>query len=262
MITFPNFGISLNINRIAFKIFGVNIYWYAICIVFAIILSVFLCCKSKEKYGIKSDFILETLSFAVIFGIIGARLYYVIFNLNYYLLNPLNIFKLRDGGLAIFGGLILGAAIVIIKCKINKVNLLDMLDLVSPFVALGQSIGRWGNFFNQEAYGTEIQNIFRMGIYTQNGYKEVHPTFLYESVCTLLIFFILKKMQKKRKFKGEISFLYLFMYSTVRIFIEGLRIDSLMLKNFRVSQILSVAICVVSGIMLSKSYIKSTKFRK
>lgn len=262
MISFPGFGISLNINRIAFNIFGVDIYWYAICIVFAIIISVLLCCKSKEKYKISSDFIIETLSIAIIFGIIGARFYYVLFNLDYYFQNLLNIFKVRDGGLAIFGGLILGIISVAIKCKVCKVNFFDMLDLVAPFVALGQSIGRWGNFFNQEAYGTKTNSIFKMGIFVQNDYIEVHPTFLYESICTFAIFLILRKIQKNRRFKGQIVLLYLFMYSSVRIFIEGLRIDSLMLKNYRVSQILSVAICVISSILLSKCYIKSTNLRK
>ena len=256
MISFPGFGISLNVSRIAFTIFGINIYKYAVCIVFGIVLSMILCYKSNEKFNIKYDFVFESLMQAIIIGLIGARLYYVLFNLDYYIQSPLNIIKLRDGGLAIYGGLICGALAIINKCKREKVNCLDFFDYIAPFIALAQSIGRWGNFFNQEAYGYETKNIFRMGINTLNGYKEVHPTFLYESICTFIIFVVLRAIQKNRKFKGEICYLYLTFYSVARLFIENLRTDSLMIENVRVSQILSCAIFVVFGIMLLNNYRK------
>ena len=256
MICFPGFNIVLNIKKVAFTIFGISIYWYAVCIVLAMMVSIFLCCKSKIKYEISEDFILENLIYVIIFGILGARMYYVIFNLYYYLQNPIQILRIRDGGLAIYGGIIAGALVSFWRCKKSKKSYKNFLDRISPYVALGQAIGRWGNFFNQEAYGTETSNIFRMGINTEVGYQEVHPVFLYESMATFLIFIILRELQKNRHFKGEICYLYLFFYSAVRMFLEGVRIDSLMLQNFRISQILSLAIFVVFGIMLLKKYVK------
>ena len=262
MINFPGLGLNFNVPQIAIKIFGVNIYWYAICIVLGIVVALIICSESKEKFNVKFDFLFECIMYAILCGIFGARLYYVLFNLDYYLENPTNILKIRNGGLAIYGGLIIGVIVIIIKCKKNKVNVLDFLDYFAPFVALAQSIGRWGNFFNQEAYGTETANIFRMGIHTENGYQEVHPTFLYESISTLIIFLILRKMQKNRKFKGQICYSYLVLYSGIRMIIESIRIDSLMWGNFRISQVLSIAIFVIFGIMLLKKYIKYNKIEK
>lgn len=256
MVSFPGLGLSFNISEVAFNIFGINIYWYAICIVVGMVLSVILCSKDKYNFGINFEFVFENLIFAIIFGIIGARLYYVLFNLKYYLSNPIKILNLRDGGLAIYGGLIAGALVILKRCKKFKVNSLDLFDYIIPFVALAQSIGRWGNFFNVEAYGTQTSNFIRMGINTVNGYEEVHPAFLYESICTFIIYLFLRLMQKNRRFKGEIFYLYLFLYSGIRMIIESVRIDSLMFSNFRISQILSVAIFVFSGIMLLKKYVK------
>lgn len=257
MINFPGLNLSLNINPVAFHIFGVDIYYYAICIVIAIITSLILCYKAKEKFNISFEFILESLIVAIIMGIIGARIYYILFNFNYYIISPIRIFHIRDGGLAIYGGLIAGGLTITIMCKLKKVDPLDFFDCIVPFVAIAQSIGRWGNFFNSEAYGKSTSNIFRMGISTIDGYKEVHPTFLYESFCTMIIFFILKILQKNRHFKGEIFYFYLLLYTGIRMIIEGLRVDSLMLGSFRISQILSVVIFVVSGIMLLKKVVKN-----
>lgn len=262
MIRFPGLSLSLKVPQIALKIFGINIYWYAICIVFGIVLSLILCSKSKENFDIKFDFVFEFLMFAIIFGIIGARLYYVLFNLQYYSKNPIKILYIRDGGLAIYGGLIVGAITILIKCKNRKIDKLDFFDYITPFVAIAQSIGRWGNFFNQEAYGTETTNILRMGINTYHGYKEVHPAFLYESICTLIMFIILRKLQKNRKFKGEICYSYLVLYSGVRMVIENIRNDSLMLGNYRISQVLSIAIFVTFSIILLKNYINYKKTEK
>ena len=256
MINFPGLNLSFNVKKIAFSICGIDVYHYAICIVSGIILAMFLSYKSKEKFGIKFEFLLESMMHAIIIGFIGARIYYVTFNYKKYITSPISILNLRDGGLAVYGGLIFGAIVIINRCKKNSINFLDFFDYIAPFISLAQSIGRWGNFFNVEAYGTETTNIFRMGINTLNGYQEVHPAFLYESISTLVIFIVLRISQKNRKFKGEISYLYLFFYSGIRMLIEGVRIDSLRVKNFRISQILSVAIFVVSGIMLLKNYIK------
>ena len=134
-----------------------------------------------------------------------------------------------------------------------------MLDYIAPGLALGQAIGRWGNFINQEAYGTQTNNCLRMGIIENGQYVEVHPTFLYESIATFLIFIILLLLSKKRKFRGEITYVYFILYSFVRFFIEGLRIDSLMFYQFRVSQLVSLALFITFLIILSYSVIKCRK---
>lgn len=256
MVYFPGFNLSFSIHSIAFNLFGIDIYYYAICIVLGIIISFVLCYYSKEKFGVDFDFVFETLIFAVAIGVIGARIYYVAFNWESYAVSFKRILNVRDGGLAIYGGLIAGGLVILKRCRKWKVSMLDFLDYIAPFVALAQSIGRWGNFFNQEAYGTDTTNIFRMGIETMDGYKEVHPAFLYESIVTLLIFMFLRILQKNRKFKGEICYFYLFLYSGIRMIIEGVRIDSLMLGNFRISKVLSIAIFVVFGVLLLKKGVK------
>ncbi len=249
LVKFPGLNINLKVPQIAFSVFGIEVYMYAICIVTGIIVAAILCNINKEKFENKFENILDIGIFSLFFGIIGARIYFIIFNLEYYLNNIKEVFNFRDGGLAIYGGLITGILTAIIICKIKKIDILNVLDYVIPFVALAQAIGRWGNFFNVEAYGYETDIFLRMGIFTSDGYIEVHPTFLYESICTILIFFILRKLQKNRKFKGEIFLLYCILYSGIRFFIEGLRIDSLMFYNFRISQILSIIIFLISIIM-------------
>ncbi|MBR6504799.1 MAG: prolipoprotein diacylglyceryl transferase [Clostridia bacterium] len=259
-ITFPEIGLKLNLNKIAFTIGDIDIYWYAIIIVTAITIAVLLCPKKDGQYGIKFDNILELLIFAIPISIITARLYYVVFNLDYYSKNVFEIFNIKNGGIAIYGALIGGALTVLIYCKIKKIDFLNLLDYIIPSVALAQSIGRWGNFINVEAYGKNTNLPWRMGILEEGIYKEVHPTFLYESICTLIIFIILSKKSKKRKFKGEILYLYIIMYSIVRFSIEGLRTDSLMLYNVKISQILSIVLFVIFCIILSKKNIKKRKF--
>lgn len=239
IVKFPNFNLEFEFSKIAFSVFGIEVYKYAVCVALGIIVALFLLKISKEKYGIEYEFALENCIIAIIFGIIGARIYFVLFNLSFYLKNPLKIFNFREGGLAIYGGLIFGAISIIINCKIKKKNYLDFFDYIVPSLAVAQCIGRFGNFFNIEAYGYETQNIFRMGIETLEGYKEVHPVFLYESVLMFVCFIILKILQRKRKFKGEITVFYLMFYSGIRMFLEALRTDSLLLFNWRISQVLS-----------------------
>ena len=241
----PILNLKLKISKIAFNIFGIDIYWYALIIVVSIVSALFYCKKIKGKYGIKFETILNVCILVIPIGIICARLYYVIFNLKYFIENPMQILDIRDGGLAIYGGIIGGIVTIILYCKKHEINLFDLLDYLAPAVALAQSIGRWGNFVNIEAYGTQTSLPWRMCI-IENGIKKcVHPTFLYESLYTFLIFLLLYKLQQKRKFKGEIFYLYLILYAFVRFWIEGIRIDSLMLKNFRISQILSIAIFIL-----------------
>lgn len=259
IVTFPAFNISIEIPKIAFSILGVDIHWYAVCIVLGIIVAFVLCKISKEKYYIDFQQVLEIMAIALIFGIIGARLYYIIFNITDYLENPIEILNFRNGGLAIYGGLIAGVIVIIKMCKKYGINKLDFFDYIVPFVSIAQCIGRWGNFFNIEAYGYQTDSLFRMGIFTEQGYMEVHPVFLYECIICLIMFFILRALQKKRKFAGEICFSYLAMYSFARFFLEGLRQDSLMFLDFRISKVVSLIIFVYSCYFLLKGKLKNTK---
>ena len=182
-ITFPGLNISLLIDRVAFQIGGIEIYWYAILIVSAFIIALLLCKKDDGKYQIRFDDILNLFVLIIPISIICARLYYIVFKLDYYIQNPLQIFNIRNGGLAIYGGIIGAVVTIIIYCKKKKMNVFDIFDYVVPYLALGQAIGRWGNFFNVEAYGGITSHFLRMGIIENGIYMEVHPTFLYESIA-------------------------------------------------------------------------------
>ena len=230
---------------------------YAIFIVIAFILGILLCKKDNGKYNIKFDDVLELLLFVIPISIISARLYFILFRLNYYIQNPSEILDIRNGGLAIYGGIIGAILTIVLFCKKKKINILDMCDYIAPNLPLGQAIGRWGNFFNGEAHGTETNSIFRMGIMENGNYIQVHPTFLYESICTFIIFIILFTKKNNRKYTGQLTYLYFFLYSIVRAFIEGLRTDSLMLGNFRISQILSIILSIVCGSILIYKRIKN-----
>lgn len=257
VVTFPDLNLSFKFSEIAFTVFGLSIYKYAVCIVSGIIIALVLCRLNKEKFNIEYDFILENTVLGIFFGAIGARLYYVLFNFEYYINNPSQILNFRNGGLAIYGGLILGSVAIIVNCKLQKKSILDLFDCLVPYVAIAQCIGRFGNFFNMEAYGYETTSIFRMGINTVQGYIEVHPTFLYEAVANLIITITLLFLQRKRKYKGQILLYYIGMYGLIRFFIEGLRSDSLMLFNFRISQILSIVIFIISSTILITKRFKS-----
>lgn len=186
-----------------------------------------------------------------LFGIICARAYFVLFNLEYYINNLSEIFSIWNGGLAIYGGIIGGAISAAIFCKVRKIRFLDLCDYLVPFLALGQAIGRWGNFVNQEAYGYVTESFFKMRIYSEeiDSFINVHPTFLYESILDLFIFIVLMLLRKKRKFSGQLIYLYLILYGMGRAIIEGFRTDSLMLMSFRISQILSVFLVILSIIL-------------
>ncbi|MDR0978473.1 MAG: prolipoprotein diacylglyceryl transferase [Lachnospiraceae bacterium] len=230
--------------------------WYAVLIMLAIVIGILLCKRESGKYGIKFEQIIDLAIYLIPISIISARLYYVAFSYQNYIHNPIEILNLRSGGLAIYGGIIGGLITCMVYSKIKKISLLDILDYIVPYVALGQCIGRWGNFINVEAYGSETTSFLRMGIIENGLYKEVHPTFLYESICTLAIFILLTLLKNKRKYKGQITAIYLLAYSFVRIFIEGLRTDSLMFYNLRVSQILSIIIFVIMCSILAYKKIK------
>ncbi|MBQ9298519.1 MAG: prolipoprotein diacylglyceryl transferase [Clostridia bacterium] len=253
-IKFEGLGIEFNINGVAINIFGIDIYWYAILIIIAFLIAIYLAKRDDGKYGIKYESVLQLLVITIPITIICARIYYVLFNLEYYIQKPIEIINIRNGGLAIYGGIIGAIITIYIYCKKNKINALNMLDYISPYLPLGQAIGRWGNFFNGEAYGIETHNIFRMGIMENGVYKEVHPTFLYESICNFIIFVILYLKRNKRNYEGQLTYLYFFLYGIARSIIEGIRVDSLMLGDVRVSQILSIILVAYFGILLFKSH--------
>lgn len=256
-IIFPLLKLELNISPIAFTIFGIDIYWYAILIVSAFIIAMLIFKIRDNKYGIKYNDITDLAIYLIPISIISARIYYVIFNLSYYLASPKQILNFRTGGLAIYGGIIGGAITCLIFCKKRKINLANLLDYIVPALALGQSIGRWGNFINAEAYGIETKIPWRMGIYEIGKYIEVHPTFLYESLATFIIFIIV--VFRKRKFAGEICYIYIILYSFERMIVEGFRSDSLMLGNFRISQVLSLILFISFSIIYFLKQIKAKK---
>ncbi|HBD63198.1 MAG TPA: prolipoprotein diacylglyceryl transferase [Clostridiales bacterium] len=233
-------------NPVAFKVFGVEIMWYGVLISLGVLLGVFFALKECRRIGFKEDNLLDFLLIAIPAAIVGARIYYVVFSWDYYSQNISEIINIRNGGLAIHGALIAGIIVSILFCKRRKVNPLLLLDILMPSVALGQSIGRWGNFINQEAHGGPTD--LPWGIVV-NGQK-VHPTFLYESIITLCIFIFLTWFRKNKKTTdGQVLALYLTLYSAGRFFIEGLRTDSLMFFGMRIAQLVSLG-SAIAGIAI------------
>ena len=247
------------ISQVAFELFGVPVYWYGIFIVTGMIIALILCRIYDGKFGVKFEDILDMAIFVIPIAIISARLYYVLFSLDYFLENPSEIFQIKDGGLAIYGGIIGGLLTIIVMCKIKKIKILDVTDYIAPVLPLAQSIGRWGNYANIEAYGYETELPIKMEIIEDGIVKYVHPTFLYESVCTFLIFIVLSILSRKRKFSGQLTYIYIISYSFIRFFIEGLRTDSLMFFNCRISQILSFTLFIIFGSILMYNI---NKYRK
>ena len=257
IVNFEGLGFSFNINKVFLDLGFAKIYWYAFLIIIAIIIVIIFCKKDDGKYSIRFDNILELSLFLLPISVICARLYFVIFKLDYYSKNVLEIFNITDGGLAIYGGIIGGIITTYLYCKFKKIKFIDMCDYIIPFLPLAQAIGRWGNFFNIEAHGTETMNIFRMGIIENGNYIQVHPTFLYESFFNIIIFIILYIIRKKRKFQGQLTYLYFILYGTVRAIIEPLRTDSLKIGEYRISQVLSIILVFSFTIIFIKSLSKT-----
>lgn len=229
-------------DPVAFSIFGIDIMWYGILISMGVLIGILIALKECKRIGFKEDNLLDFLLYAIPAAIIGARIYYIIFSWDYYSQNLNQIINIRNGGLAIHGALIAGVVVSIIFCKVRKIYVWQILDIVIPSVALGQAIGRWGNFINQEAYGGPTD--LPWGIIV-DGVK-VHPTFLYESIIDFLLFvFLVWYRKNNRKNEGEVFSLYLIIYSLGRFFVEGLRTDSLMFLNMRVAQLISVGLALI-----------------
>jgi len=233
-------------DPVAFTIFGIEIRWYGLLIASAVLLGTLLALRETKQKGLKEETLIDFLLFAIPSAIIGARLYFVIFSWDFYKADPIQILNLRGGGLAIHGAIIAGVIVAMIFCKVKKISIWQLLDIVAPSLILGQAIGRWGNYANQEAYGSPTDLPWGIMI---DGAK-VHPTFLYESIFNLIIFIFLILYRKKSKIDGEIFLLYISLYSVGRFFIEGLRTDSLMLGPIRVAQLISVLIIIICAFIL------------
>lgn len=251
-VSFPGLGLEFHFNNVAFHIASKPIYWYGILIMLGVILAVVYASAQSRQFGIRQDDLYDAVLFAVPLGIVCARIYYVIFEWEQYKDNLSEIFATWHGGLAIYGGIIGGIIVIVVLCKVKKIYVMDMLDLFASAVPIGQILGRWGNFFNCEAYGSSTSLPWRMVIgknLEEAGAAGNHPTFFYESAWNLIGFIILYFSSKKRKYHGEILLLYLGWYGLGRFFIEGLRTDSLYLwgTGIRVSQVVAL-ICIIIGL--------------
>ncbi|URZ87190.1 prolipoprotein diacylglyceryl transferase [Floricoccus penangensis] len=250
----------LTINPVAFSFGPIQVHWYALFITLGAVLAVILAMREAPRKNIKPDDVLDFILMAFPISIIGARLYYVIFEWSYYSKHLSEIFAIWNGGLAIYGGLITGLIVLIIYCYYKFINVYDFLDVISPGIFLAQAIGRWGNFVNQEAYGKAVDNLDYLPKFIQNqmfidGQYRV-PTFLYESIWNLIGFVIIIILRRIPKFmrRGQIFAFYLIWYGIGRFFIEGMRTDSLMLGPIRVSQIVSILILLTGiGITIYQS---------
>ena len=243
------------LNPIAFRFGPLEIHWYAICIVTGMVLAVWLAIKEAPRKGMTSDDIMDFILLAFPIAILGARLYYVVFQWSYYSQHPDEIIAIWNGGIAIYGALLAGALVLLVFSYRRKINAYDFLDIAAPGVMLAQSFGRWGNFFNQEAYGKAVAQLnylpkfIRDQMYIEGSYRV--PTFLYESLWNLLGFAIIISLRHRPGLlkRGEVAWFYLVWYGCGRFVIEGLRTDSLMLGSLRVSQWLSLVLVILGLVM-------------
>ena len=255
-ISFPFLGLEMNPPR-TFSLGPLTIHLYGIAIGLGLILAVIYACRRSKEFGLKEDDILDGVLWITPFAIICARIYYVAFSWKDYADNPLSVFAIWEGGIAIYGSVI-GAVIgVIVLCKVKKLKIATVLDITLLGFFIGQILGRWGNFFNREAFGAATDSFFRMGLYNTvtGSWEYYHPTFLYESLWNLCGFLLLHFLSKRRKYDGQIALGYCAWYGLGRCFIEGLRVDSLHWGPFRVSQVLAGLTCVAaSAILLWQSF--------
>ena len=250
-ISFPSLGLEMNPIR-SFSIGPLEIHLYGVIIALGLLLAVLYACRRSKAFGIKDDDILDGVLWVTPFSILCARLYYCIFSWEQYASDPVSILYIWEGGLAIYGG-VLGALIgVAVFCRYKKIKVTALLDLVSLGFLIGQCLGRWGNFFNREAFGAETDSFLRMGLFNPvTGVTTYHhPTFLYESLWNLAGFLLLHFLSKKRKYDGQIALGYVAWYGLGRAFIEGLRTDSLYWGPFRVSQLLGGLSCFAAVAVL------------
>ncbi len=250
-ISFPFLGLEVNPPR-GFEIGPISIRFYGVIIAAGLMLAVYYACKRSRQFGLKNDDILDGVLYVTPFAFICARLYYCIFEWERYAANPISVLYIWQGGIAIYGGVI-GAVIgVAVFTKVRKIKISAALDLVSLGFLIGQSIGRWGNFFNREAFGEVTDSFFRMGLFNQvtGAWEYYHPTYLYESLWNAVGFVLLHFASKHRKYDGQIALGYVAWYGLGRAMIEGLRVDSLWWGPFRVSQLLAAVSCAAAVAVL------------
>ena len=258
-VSFPGLGIGEGtISSVAFKIGDFEIMWYGICIALGMVMAIAYAAWRCKQQGIKVDDLIDIAIFAIFFGVIGARLYYVAFSPSQF--NTIwDVLNLRSGGLAIYGGILAGAITVFVVSRVKKIPFLVIADCCTPGIILAQAIGRWGNFFNSEAFGRPTDLPWKLYIapqyrpipYTDNDF--FHPTFLYESILDLGLFFVLLYIAKKHLFKknGNIALTYLILYSVIRIFVEHYRIDSACyISGIPVATVVSASIIILSSVAL------------
>lgn len=285
MIEFPNIGIHLQSVGDSVTVFGYEIAYYGIIIGLGILTGIFIAAAEAKRTGQKEETYYDLAIYAVIFAIIGARAYYVIFSWDMYKDDLKSIFNIREGGLAIYGGVIAAVITVVIFAKIKKLSAGLLFDTAGLGLVAGQAIGRWGNFFNREAFGEYTDGLLAMRLPTnavrQSDITElmqknmemvgdipciqVHPTFLYESLWCLMVLAIMLLYRKYKKFDGEVFLIYLLGYGAGRVWIEGLRTDQLLLPGigFPVSQLLAgILVVASSGIIIYKSYKISRKHKE
>ncbi len=266
MISFPGLGIGpFSIDPVAFRVFGLTVRWYGLLICIGMVLAI-LYIISRTKYEkIKTDDFVDIAIFTIIFGVVGARIYYVLFKLDNYIVKGDFFASLKkmvaiwEGGIAIYGALIAGFLTILVMCRIKKLRLAAVLDAVAPGVMIGQIIGRWGNFVNMEAFGTETDLPWRMLLSSDNIAH--HPTFLYESLWNLIGFILIAVFYKKKKFHGNVFLFYMTWYGFGRMFIEGLRTDSLYVfgTGIRISQVVGFVTFAVGLVLLIINYVKVKK---
>ncbi|MCR5545585.1 MAG: prolipoprotein diacylglyceryl transferase [Lachnospiraceae bacterium] len=278
-ILFQNLHIAFKNVGQSIQLFGIDIAYYGMIIAFGMVLAGAFILSDAKRKGQDEDAYMDVILWAIIIGVIGARVYYVVFSWDEYKDNWIDVFKFREGGLAIYGGIIGGLIGTLIVCHIKKLKFLDVADSACLGVLIGQVFGRWGNFFNREAFGGYSDGLFSMQIpieavrdstdittemmqhlVTIDGisFISVHPTFLYESLWNVGVFLFLFFLRKKKSFDGEIWFFYLALYGLGRMWIEGLRTDQLKFSgtNVAVSQVLSAVLVILSLIYLVYHFIK------
>ncbi|MBO7292585.1 MAG: prolipoprotein diacylglyceryl transferase [Clostridia bacterium] len=264
-VSFPGLGIpEIRLNSVAFTIFGHPVAWYGIIITFGIVLAALYVLYRAKQEGISADDILDLGVYLVLFSVLGARLFYVLTSLDEFD-SFLDVFKIWNGGLAIYGAIIAGALTIFVYCRLRKRNFYQFLDMVAPAVMLGQTIGRWGNFMNGEAHGGITEIFCRMGLrYSEYGQAfYYHPTFLYESIWNLTGFILINIFYKRKRYNGQVVLLYLTWYGFGRMFIEQLRTDSLYLFAevwfLKISSLIGLFSFLIFGGILLYHAVKGTR---
>lgn len=256
LIRFPFLGLEVNPDRVL-TVFGFDIHYYGIIIACGLMLALAYAWRRSRSFGLKADDITDGVLWVTPFAIVCARAYYCAFEWERYAADPITVLDIRSGGLAIYGGVI-GAVIgVVVFCKIRKLKISAVLDLVALGFLIGQAMGRWGNFVNREAFGAPTESFFRMGLFNDvtQAWEYYHPTFLYESVWNAVGFLGLHFLSRYRRYDGQIALGYVFWYGLGRAMIEGLRMDSLYIGPFRISQLLAAGSCAVAaGVLIWQNF--------